>query len=78
MNRSRSIIVVVLFLFVTSLAYAQVDDIITTGMHEYLDRLQTKMNLVGNGIHETFFARRAVPSRRRMKDRKKVAGSSAH
>jgi len=62
----------------SELAYVQVDDIITTGLHEYLDRLQTKMNLVGNGIHETFFARRAVPSRRRVKERKKVAGSSAH
>ena len=56
----------------SELAYAQVDEIIAAGMHEYLDRLQTKMNLVGNGIHETFFARRAVPSRRRVRERKKT------
>jgi len=61
----------------SELAYAQVDDIVAGGMHEYLDRLQTKMNLVGSGIHETFFARRAVPSRRRVKDRKKMAVSPA-
>jgi len=61
----------------SELAYAVVEDIIAAGLHEYLDRLQTKMNLVGNGIHETFFARRAVPLRRRLRERKKMAGSSA-
>jgi uncharacterized alpha-E superfamily protein len=40
----------------SELAYAQVDDIVATGLHEHLDRLQTRMNLVGAGIHETFFA----------------------
>ena len=29
--------------------------------HEYLDRLQTKMNQVGDGISETFFAARGAP-----------------
>ena len=59
----------------SELAYGQVEDIISGGLHEYLDRLQTKMNLVGTGIHETFFARRAVPIRRRLKARSKVAVS---
>jgi uncharacterized alpha-E superfamily protein len=40
----------------SELAYAQVEDIIASGLHEYLDRLQTKMNDLGEGIHETFFA----------------------
>ena len=33
------------------------------GLHEYLDRLQTKMNQVGNGISETFFAARRRAAR---------------
>jgi uncharacterized alpha-E superfamily protein len=41
----------------SELDYAQVDDIVATGLHEYLDRLQTRLNHVGADIHETFFAR---------------------
>jgi len=52
-------------LLCSELAYAQVDDIITGGLHEYLDSLQTKMNQVGTHIHDTFFSGRgAVPKRR--------------
>ncbi len=40
----------------SDLTYASVDDIITWGIHEYLDQLQTTMNQAGAGIHETFFA----------------------
>ena len=40
----------------SELAYAQVEDIVAAGLHEYLDRLQTRLNLVGAGIHDTFFA----------------------
>jgi uncharacterized alpha-E superfamily protein len=40
----------------SELAYAQVEDIIGGGLHEYLDRLQTRLNLVGVGVHDTFFA----------------------
>jgi uncharacterized alpha-E superfamily protein len=36
------------------LAYATVDEIIQSGLHEYLDGLQTKLNRVGDGIYETF------------------------
>jgi len=47
----------------SELAYSQIVDIIGGGLHEYLDRLQSKMNEVSDGIYETFFAvRRAVPS----------------
>jgi len=45
----------------SDLAYASVDEIVNTGLHEYLDDLQDRMNLVGNGILETFFAKR-VPA----------------
>jgi len=45
----------------SDLAYAHVDDVIAGGLHEYLDQLQTRMNSVGTGILETFFAKR-VPA----------------
>jgi uncharacterized alpha-E superfamily protein len=45
----------------SELAYARIESIITAGLHEYLDRLQTRMNQVGNGISETFFAARGAP-----------------
>jgi uncharacterized alpha-E superfamily protein len=38
------------------LAYAQVDNIIRAGLHEFLDAFQTKLNLVGDNIFTTFFA----------------------
>jgi hypothetical protein len=37
------------------LAYTQVYEIIATGLHEYLDMLQSKLNLIGDAISETFF-----------------------
>jgi uncharacterized alpha-E superfamily protein len=42
----------------SDLAYANTEEIIRGGLHEYLDDLQTKVNLVGQGISDTFFARR--------------------
>ena len=47
----------------SELAYDAVDEVIAKGLHEFIDDLQNKLNLVGAGIHETFFARRA-PVRR--------------
>jgi uncharacterized alpha-E superfamily protein len=38
------------------LAYAQVDNIIRAGLHEFLDAFQTKLNQVGDSIFTTFFA----------------------
>jgi uncharacterized alpha-E superfamily protein len=55
----------------SELAYVQVDDLISEGLHEYLDQLQTKMNRVGIGISETFFATR-VPTPVRKKARKRT------
>jgi uncharacterized alpha-E superfamily protein len=40
----------------SDLSYTGVDEIINAGLHEYLDELQTKMNQVGAGVYETFFA----------------------
>jgi uncharacterized alpha-E superfamily protein len=37
------------------LAYAQVDEIIGGGLHEYLDELQVEINLAGDAISATFF-----------------------
>ena len=47
------------------LAYVSVDDIIDRGPHEYFDELQTKMNHLGMGIFETFFAVRTPIQPRR-------------
>ena len=59
----------------SELAYAQVEDIIAAGLHEYLDGLQTKMNDVSDGISDTFFAARvAAPVAR--KSRKRPLSSS--
>jgi len=54
----------------SELAYAQIDEIIAAGLHEYLDQLQTKMNRVSVGIYDTFFAVRvAGPVRKRTRQR---------
>lgn len=42
------------------LAYADTGQIITRGLHEFLDGLQTKLNVVDQTIFETFFALRPV------------------
>src|ERR1043165_2250299 len=40
----------------SDLSFTSVDEIVNAGLHEYLDDLQTKMNQIAAGIHETFFA----------------------
>ena len=49
----------------SDLSYASVDEIVNAGLHEYLDDLQTKMNQVGAGIHETFLALKMPKSPKR-------------
>jgi uncharacterized alpha-E superfamily protein len=44
----------------SELAYAQIEEIIASGLHEYLDKFQTKMNRVSDGIYDTFFAVRVA------------------
>jgi uncharacterized alpha-E superfamily protein len=39
----------------SELDYSQTDEIITVGLHEFLDRFQYDLNVVGNSIHQTFF-----------------------
>ena len=38
------------------LDYANIQEIFQSGLHEFVDAFQTKLNLVGEAIHETFFA----------------------
>jgi uncharacterized alpha-E superfamily protein len=56
----------------SELAYARIEAIITAGLHEYLDRLQTRINEVGDGVAEAFFAARGAPP-----VRKKARGRTA-
>ncbi len=58
------------------LAYTDVDTIINQGMHEFIDGLQTRLNLVGDCIHETFFALRPVESVQRQPQSQSQSQSS--
>jgi uncharacterized alpha-E superfamily protein len=61
----------------SELAYTQMDEIIADGLHEYLDRLQTKMNRVSDGIFETFFAVRvAAPAAKTVTRRAKTSSAA--
>jgi uncharacterized alpha-E superfamily protein len=44
----------------SELEYGDVREIVAEGLHEYLDAFQTKLNAVGEAIHDTFFALRPV------------------
>ena len=44
------------------LAYTDRQQIMSRGLHEFLDALQTKLNLVDQGVFETFFALRPLGS----------------
>ena len=48
----------------SELAYLNVDEIISIGLHEFLDSLQIKINQVGDAIHGTFFSVSANGTRR--------------
>lgn len=45
------------------LAFTTATDIITTGLHEFLDGFQIKLNQFGDAVFETFFALRREPVR---------------
>jgi uncharacterized alpha-E superfamily protein len=49
----------------SDLSFDSLDEIIGHGLHEYLDELQTKVNAVGTGIFETFFAFKAPQSHKK-------------
>lgn len=40
----------------SDLAFTNAEEVAAVGLHEYVDDLQTRMNQVGTGIFETFFA----------------------
>jgi uncharacterized alpha-E superfamily protein len=42
------------------LAYTQAEDVIASGMHEFVDRLQTRLNQIGESIYDDFFAMRPL------------------
>ncbi len=44
----------------SELVYADVQTIINQGLHEFIDRFQTRLNDISAGIHEAFFALRPV------------------
>jgi uncharacterized alpha-E superfamily protein len=44
----------------SDLDYLTIEDVFQTGLHEFLDNLQTRMNEIGNKIFETFFALETV------------------
>jgi uncharacterized alpha-E superfamily protein len=41
-------------------AYAEVREIVARGLHEFVDALQTRINLVGESVFSTFFAPRPI------------------
>jgi uncharacterized alpha-E superfamily protein len=42
------------------LAYTRAQDVISSGLHEFVDNFQQRLNLVGEAIHESFFAMRPL------------------
>ena len=46
---------------VAELDYTDVDELITAGLHQFLDGFQAKLNVVGNEITQTFFAFHTTP-----------------
>jgi uncharacterized alpha-E superfamily protein len=42
------------------LAYTQAEEVISGGLHEFIDDFQKRLNNVGEAVYESFFAKRAV------------------
>ena len=61
----------------SELAYSRIEAIIAAGLHEHLDRLQDKLNRVGDGISQAFFAARGAPPVRKKARRRIGSASSA-
>jgi len=53
-------------MLMSELAYTEVGDIWTVGLHEFLDASQLKLNGIGEAVFDTFFAIRPVDSVQRM------------
>ncbi len=54
------------------LDYASVPEVVETGVHEFLDALQGKLNAVGDAVFETFFALRPTAGEVRHESRRGV------
>jgi uncharacterized alpha-E superfamily protein len=52
----------------SDLDYANIDEIISLGLHEFLDGFQTKLNEVGDAIFDTFFSLRRTNQDSDMKE----------
>jgi len=52
----------------SDLDYANIDEIISLGLHEFLDGFQTKLNEVGDAIFDTFFSLRRADQDSDMKE----------
>ncbi len=46
----------------SDLAYTRAEDMIHSGLHQFIDDLQIRINLISEGIFESFFAMRPVES----------------
>lgn len=44
----------------SELAFFSAEDVVAGGLHEYVDRLQRKLNDVGDAVHEAFFSLRPI------------------
>jgi uncharacterized alpha-E superfamily protein len=42
------------------LAYTHAEDVISGGLHEFVDNLQNRLNMIGESIHDSFFAMRPL------------------
>jgi uncharacterized alpha-E superfamily protein len=58
------------------LAYTSAEDIIEQGLHEFLDNLQSRLNHVGEAIHDTFFAMRPMQAQSRSRSRSQLQSQS--
>ena len=52
----------------SDLDYANIDEIISVGLHEFLDDFQTKLNGVGDAIFDTFFSLRPMEKDKKAKE----------
>jgi len=59
----------------SELDFADINEIIDLGLHKFLDGFQTKLNLVGEAVFETFFALRPQPGKKG-EDRKPAMSQS--
>ncbi len=46
----------------SEISYTDVDEILKSELHGYLDSFQTRLNTIGEAIHETFFSMKATKS----------------